>query len=136
MPGFKSRDALEKETDKNLSSAWKMLESEMSSKSLFATAIRLARADKHDAALIAVLSAVEIRPERRRVVAGLGGKTDGTVTLGVLSHVLPESLSAAAPDSRLMRSGFIHVSESGAWATNCPLTLNTFRESPARVMLK
>jgi AAA+ superfamily predicted ATPase len=116
LPGFKSRDALEKETDKNLSSAWKMLESEMSSKSLFATAIRLARADKHDAALIAVLSAVEIRPERRRVVAGLGGKTDGTVTLGVLSHVLPESLSAAAPDSRLMRSGFIHVSESGAWA--------------------
>ena len=118
LPGFKSRDALEKETDKNLSSAWKMLESEMSSKSLFATAIRLARADKHDAALIAVLSAVEIRPERRRVVAGLGGKTDGTVTLGVLSHVLPESLSAAAPDSRLMRSGFIHVSESGAWATH------------------
>jgi AAA+ superfamily predicted ATPase len=116
LPGFKSRDALEKETDKNLSSAWKMLESEMSSKSLFATAIRLARADKHDAALIAVLSAVEIRPERRRVVAGLGGKTDGTVTLGVLSHVLPESLTAAAPDSRLMRSGFIHVSESGAWA--------------------
>lgn len=117
LPGFKSRDALEKETDKNLSSAWKMLESEMSSKSLFATAIRLARADKHDAALIAVLSAVEIRPERRRVVAGLGGKTDGTVTLGVLSHVLPESLTAAAPDSRLMRSGFIHVSESGSWAT-------------------
>ena len=116
LPGFKSRDAFEKETDKNLSSAWKMLESEMSSKSLFATAIRLARADKHDAALIAVLSAVEIRPERRRVVAGLGGKTDGTVTLGVLSHVLPESLTAAAPDSRLMRSGFIHVSESGAWA--------------------
>lgn len=116
LPGFKSRDALEKETDKNLSSAWKLLESEMSSKSLFATAIRLARADKHDAALIAVLSAVEIRPERRRVVAGLGGKTDGTVTLGVLSHVLPESLTAAAPDSRLMRSGFIHVSESGAWA--------------------
>ena len=117
LPGFKSRDALEKETDKNLSSAWKMLEAEMSSKSLFATAIRLARADKHDAALIAVLSAVEIRPERRRVVAGLGGKTDGTVTLGVLSHVLPESLAAAAPDSRLMRSGFIHVSESGAWAS-------------------
>lgn len=117
LPGFKSRDALEKETDKNLSSAWKLLESEMSGKSLFATAIRLARADKHDAALIAVLSAVEIRPERRRVVAGLGGKTDGTVTLGVLSHVLPESLTAAAPDSRLMRSGFIHVSESGAWAT-------------------
>ncbi len=50
------------------------------------------------------------------MVAGLGGKTDGTVTLGVLSHVLPESLTAAAPDSRLMRSGFIHVSESGAWA--------------------
>ena len=117
LPGFKSRDALEKETDKNLSSAWKILESEISSKSLFATAIRLARADKHDAALIAVLSAVEIRPERRRVVAGLGGKTDGTVTLGVLSHVLPESLAAAAPDSRLMRSGFIHVSESGAWAS-------------------
>lgn len=117
LPGFKSRDALEKETDKNLNSAWKMLEAEMSSKSLFATAIRLARADKHDAALIAVLSAVEIRPERRRVVAGLGGKTDGTVTLGVLSHVLPESLAAAAPDSRLMRSGFIHVSESGAWAS-------------------
>lgn len=117
LPGFKSRDALEKETEKNLSSAWKMLESEMSGKSLFATAIRLARADKHDAALIALLAAVEIRPERRRVVAGLGGKTDGTVTLGVLSHVLPESLSAAAPDSRLMRSGFIHVSESGAWAT-------------------
>jgi len=117
LPGFKSRDAPERETDKNLSSAWKLLESEMSSKSLFATAIRLARADKHDAALIAVLSAVEIRPERRRVVAGLGGKTDGTVTLGVLSHVLPESLTAAAPDSRLMRSGFIQVKSEGSWAT-------------------
>lgn len=117
LPGFKSQDDIEKETQKNLTAAWKLLETEMSSKSLFASAVRLARADKNDAALIAVLSAVEIRPERRRVVAGLGGKTDGTVTLGVLSHVLPESLTAAAPDSRLMRSGFIHVSESGAWAT-------------------
>ena len=117
LPGFKSRDDLEKETHKNLASAWKLLESEISGKSLFASAVRLARADKNDAALIALLAAVEVRPERRRVVTGLGGKADGAVTLGVLSHVLPESLTAAAPDSRLMRSGFIHISESGAWAT-------------------
>ena len=117
LPGFKSQDDIEKETQKNLTVAWKLLETEMSSKSLFASAVRLARADKNDAALIAVLAASEIRPERRRVVAGLGGKSDGTVTLGVISHVLPESLSAAAPDSRLMRSGFIQVKSEGSWAT-------------------
>ena len=117
LPGFKSKDDIEKETQKNLTAAWKLLETEMSSKSLFASAVRLARADKNDAALIAVLAASEIRPERRRVVAGLGGKSDGTVTLGVISHVLPESLSAAAPDSRLMRSGFIQVKSEGSWAT-------------------
>lgn len=117
LPGFKSQDDIEKETQKNLTAAWKLLETEMSSKSLFASAVRLARADKNDAALIAVLAASEIRPERRRVVAGLGGKSDGTVTLGVISHVLPESLSAAAPDSRLMRSGFVQVKSEGSWAT-------------------
>jgi hypothetical protein len=117
LPGFKSQDDIEKETQKNLASAWKLLESEISSKSLFASAVRLARSDKHDAALVAFLAAVEVRPERRRVVAGLGGKADGTVTLGVISHVLPESLSAAAPDSRLMRSGFIQVKSEGSWAT-------------------
>jgi len=117
LPGFKSQDDIEKETQKNLNAAWKLLEAEISSKSLFASAVRLARADKNDAALIAVLAASEIRPERRRVVAGLGGKADGTVTLGVISHVLPESLSSAAPDSRLMRSGFIQVKSEGSWAT-------------------
>lgn len=117
LPGFKSQDAINRETEKNLASAWKLLEAEISSKSLFASAVRLARADKNDAALIALLAAVEVRPERRRVVAGLGGKADGTITLGVISHVLPESLSSAAPDSRLMRSGFIQVKSEGSWAT-------------------
>ena len=117
LPGFKSQDDIVRETEKNLASAWKLLEAEISSKSLFASAVRLARADQNDAALIAVLAASEIRPERRRVVAGLGGKADGTVTLCVISHVLPESLSSAAPDSRLMRSGFIQVKSEGSWAT-------------------
>ena len=117
LPGFKSQDDIEKETQKNLASAWKLLEGEISSKSLFASAVRLVRSDKHDAALVAFLAAVEVRPERRRVVAGLGGKADGAVTLGVIAHVLPDSLPSAAPDSRLMRSGFIQVKSEGSWAT-------------------
>jgi hypothetical protein len=56
LPGFKSQDAINKETEKNLASAWKLLEAEISSKSLFASAVRLARADKNDAALIALLA--------------------------------------------------------------------------------
>ena len=117
LPGFKSQDSINKETEKNLVVAWKLLENEISSKSIFASAMRLTRADVNDAALVALLAAVEIRPERRRVVVGLGGKTEGTVTLGVIAHVLPESLSSAAPDSRLNRSGFIQVSNTGPWAT-------------------
>ena len=86
LPGFKSQDDIEKETQKNLASAWKLLEGEISSKSLFASAVRLVRSDKHDAALVAFLAAVEVRPERRRVVAGLGGKADGAVTLARSAH--------------------------------------------------
>ena len=117
LPGFKADNGTNKEIDKNLASAWKLLENEISGKSRFASAMRLARADDVDSALVALLAAVEIRPERRRIVSGLGGKAEGTVTLGVISLVLPDSLSSAAPDSRLMRSGFIQVANTGAWAT-------------------
>ena len=117
LPGFKADNGANKEIEKNLASAWKLLENEISGKSRFASAMRLARADDVDSALVALLAAVEIRPERRRIVSGLGGKAEGTVTLGVISLVLPDSLSSAAPDSRLMRSGFIQVANTGAWAT-------------------
>ena len=53
LPGFKSQDSINKETEKNLVVAWKLLENEISSKSIFASAMRLTRADVNDAALVA-----------------------------------------------------------------------------------
>ena len=118
LPGFRNdRAESAKAVEKDLRTAAKLLSGETKSNGPFGTLVRLGRLDESDAQALALLCAVEVSAERRRVVAGLGGRTDGTVTLGLLNDLLPSSASSVAPDGRLVTTGFASVGTVGTWSS-------------------
>ncbi|MEY2975503.1 MAG: hypothetical protein RIR49_1923 [Actinomycetota bacterium] len=71
---------------------------------------------------LAVLAAVEIDTARRRVVTGLGGRPDGTVTLGMIADVAPHLLPLLADDGPFVAAGVVEVSDDRPWA-RCTVSL-------------
>lgn len=65
---------------------------------------------------LAVLAAVEIDTARRRVVTGLGGRPDGTATLGMFADIAPHLLALFADDGALVASGIVEVGDERPWA--------------------
>jgi len=118
LPGFRTdRSDSSRAIEKELQSAAKILAGEMRSNSAFGSLVQLGRLDDSDAQALAVLCAVEVSAERRRVVVGLGGRSDGTVTLGLLNDLLPNSANSVAPEGRLITTGFVSVGTVGTWSS-------------------
>lgn len=118
LPGFRTdRSDSSRAIEKELQSAAKILAGEMRSNSAFGSLVQLGRLDDSDAQALAVLCAVEVSAERRRVVVGLGGRSDGTVTLGLLNDLLPNSANSVAPEGRLITTGFVSVGTAGTWSS-------------------
>ena len=118
LPGFRTdRSDSSRAIEKELQSAAKILAGEMRSNSAFGSLVQLGRLDDSDAQALAVLCAVEVSAERRRVVVGLGGRSDGTVTLGLLNDLLPNSANSVAPEGRLITTGFVSVGAAGTWSS-------------------
>jgi AAA+ superfamily predicted ATPase len=65
---------------------------------------------------VALLAAVEVDTARRRVVTGLGGRPDGTVTLGMIGDVAPHLLGLLADDGALVISCVAEVGDERPWA--------------------
>ena len=118
LPGFRSdRAESSKAIEKDQRAAAKVLDGEMKSNSPFGSLVKLGQLDDTDAQALAVLCAIEVSAERRRVVIGLGGRTDGTMALGLLNELLPRSAGSVAPEGRLVTTGYVSVGTTGAWST-------------------
>jgi len=72
--------------------------------------------DLGGAEALAVLAAVEIDTARRRVVTGLGGRPDGTVTLGMIADVGPHLLPLLTDEGPFVAAGIVEVSDDRPWA--------------------
>lgn len=83
----------------------------------FADVVDAVPGDRHRVAeLMSVIAAVEIDAARRRVVAGLGGRPDGTMTLGLIADLAPDLLGLVAGDGPLVSAAVVDVGEERPWS--------------------
>jgi AAA+ superfamily predicted ATPase len=113
LPGFKSATPT---MGPSITDAVRLLKDEQRSKSNFSRMMISLNGTSEDRQVVALLGALEVDSHRRRVVAGLGGRADGSMTIGALQTILPDAISAVSDEGLLMSAGFITVGNSGSWS--------------------
>ena len=113
LPGFKSAAP---SMGPSITDAVRLLKDEQRSKSNFSRMMNSLNGTSEDRQVVASLGALEVDSHRRRVVAGLGGRADGSMTIGALQTILPDAISAVSDEGLLMSAGFITVGNSGSWS--------------------
>ena len=113
LPGFKSATP---SMGPSITDAVRLLKDEQRSKSNFSRMMISLNGTSEDRQVVALLGALEVDSHRRRVVAGLGGRADGSMTIGALQTILPDAISAVSDEGLLMSAGFITVGNSGSWS--------------------
>jgi len=113
LPGFRSATP---SMGPSITDAVRLLKDEQRSKSNFSRMMISLNGTSEDRQVVALLGALEVDSHRRRVVAGLGGRADGSMTIGALQTILPDAISAVSDEGLLMSAGFITVGNSGSWS--------------------
>ena len=113
LPGFKSATP---SMGPSITDAVRLLKDEERSKSNFSRMMISLNGTSEDRQVVALLGALEVDSHRRRVVAGLGGRADGSMTIGALQTILPGAISSISDEGLLMSAGFITVGNSGSWS--------------------
>lgn len=113
LPGFKSATP---SMGPSITDAVRLLKDEQRSKSNFSRMMISLNGTSEDRQVVALLGALEVDSHRRRVVAGLGGRADGSMTIGALQTILPDAISSVSDEGLLMSAGFITVGNSGSWS--------------------
>ena len=114
MGGFRSGDRRQAKAVKAVPG---LLASATAGDDRFAAVVRAVPADGQLVAeALAVLAAIEIDTARRRVVTGLGGRPDGTATLGLFADIAPHLLGLFAADGALVAAGVVEVGDERPWA--------------------
>ena len=113
LPGFRSAAP---SMGPSITDAVRLLKDEKRSKSNFSRIMNSLNGTSEDQQVVALLGALEVDSHRRRVVAGLGGRADGSMTIGALQTILPDAISAVSDEGLLMSAGFITVGNSGSWS--------------------
>ena len=113
LPGFKSAAP---SMGPSITDAVRLLKDEQRSKSNFSHIMNSLKGTSEDWQVVALLGALEVDSHRRRVVAGLGGRADGSMTIGALQTILPGAISSISDEGLLMSAGFISVGNSGSWS--------------------
>ena len=114
LPGFRGASLT---MGPSVADAVRLLKDERRSKSTFSRMMNALNGTLEDCQVVAVLGAIEIDNHRRRVVGGLGGRADGTMTIGALQTILPDAISAVSDEGLLVSAGYVTVGNSGAWST-------------------
>jgi AAA+ superfamily predicted ATPase len=113
LPGFRSATP---SMGPSITDAVRLLKDEQRSKSNFSRMMISLNGTSEDRQVVALLGALEVDSHRRRVVAGLGGRADGSMTIGALQTILPDAISSVSDEGLLMSAGFITVGNSGSWS--------------------
>ena len=113
LPGFKSATP---SMGPSIEDAVRLLKDEQRSKSNFSRMMNSLQGTSEDWQVVALLGALEVDSHRRRVVAGLGGRADGSMTIGAMQTILPGAISSISDEGLLMSAGFITVGTSGSWS--------------------
>ena len=113
LPGFRSAAP---SMGPSITDAVRLLKDEKRSKSNFSRMMISLNGTSEDRQVVALLGALEVDSHRRRVVAGLGGRADGSMTIGALQTILPDAISSVSDEGLLMSAGFITVGNSGSWS--------------------
>jgi len=100
----------------SIEDAVRLLKDEQRSKSNFSRMMNSLQGTSEDWQVVALLGALEVDSHRRRVVAGLGGRADGSMTIGAMQTILPGAISSISDEGLLMSAGFITVGISGSWS--------------------
>jgi hypothetical protein len=113
-------DALERDLAPGLAAARAAFVESLDGSSTFARLVRRAGLEPADAEVLAVLAAVELSPQRMRLVAYVQDSVNlPRLTLATLGRLLPEDPAAArrlAPGSPLRRAELVEVGADGPWA--------------------
>ena len=113
LPGFKSAAP---SMGPSITDAVRLLKDEQRSKSNFSHIMNSLKGTSEDWQAVALLGALEVDSHRRRAVAGLGGRADGSMTIGALRTILPGAITSISDEGLLMSAGFITVGNSGSWS--------------------